>query len=169
MPLRLRSLAFLAVPAVVITACGGDESEGAADFSGNYSVAVTNRTNDCQYDGFEIGKSAQNVAFEISQSGSTASGKMTGLAGDFYLFLFGIGTLQGEVVGDTVSLSSVGTAELVKNGCKFFVRAQIDATITGDAVNGTVTYSNETAEMPQCQPLSGCTSTQALSGNRPPK
>jgi hypothetical protein len=49
------------------------------------------------------------------------------------------------------------------------VRATADITLTGNTINGTMTYRNETNKSPDCGNVETCTSQQSVAGNRPPK
>ena len=113
-------------------------------------------------------RTASNIELEVTQSGSTAKGNVKGLA-NITFALLGIGTLEGPVTGANASLTAVGTNSIKQNQCAYFVRATADFTLTGDTINGTMTYRNETNKHPDCGTLETCTSQQSLSGNRPPK
>jgi hypothetical protein len=104
----------------------------------------------------------------ITQSGADATGQVQGLA-DFVFGLLGIGALQGSVSGTTALLTSVGTTSLKQGSCAYFVRATADITLSGDTINGTVTYRDETNKSPDCGQLETCTTQQSLAGSRPPK
>jgi hypothetical protein len=166
-----------AAPFVVFgfLACGGSSSDSVtgtggppADFGGSYSVSVTNSANGCNYANWTNGQSSQNLPFEITQRGSEVSGELRGLA-NFYFALLGIGTLKGTASGSTASITAVGTNSIKQGNCAYFVRATADLTLTGNTVNGTVTYRNETNKHADCGTLETCTSTQSVAGNRPPK
>jgi hypothetical protein len=155
---------------LAMTACSGSSSSSAlpADLSGQYSLSVTNTDNGCNYATWTIGNTAQNVPFSVSQSGADVSGTVQGAAAAYFAVL-GIGTLQGTVNGSSASLTAVGTNAVKQGTCSFFVRATVDMTLTGNTINGTVTYSNETNNAPDCGALSTCGSHQSIAGSRPPK
>lgn len=165
----IRTLGAAALFVGLSAACSDDDgAAAAADFSGIYTLSVTNKENGCEYQNWQPEQSTPNIQFEIAQSGTTASGTLKGLS-SWYFALLGIGTMQGTVDGDVVSMTAVGEVAAQKAGCAYFVRATVDATIVGDAVNGTVTYSNETNKGAGCGILDTCRSVQAMSGSRPPK
>jgi hypothetical protein len=160
------SALFLVFP---LAACSTTSSNGSpADISGNYSVSVTNTNNGCNYANWRVGDTAQNVTFEVTQSGDQASGNVRGLANIYFAFL-GIGTLTGKVTGSSASLSAVGTTGIKQGQCAYFVRATADFSLTGNTINGTVTYRNETNHAADCGTLETCTSTQSIAGSRPPR
>jgi hypothetical protein len=155
--------------AVALAACSGSGGSGLpVDLSGQYSVSVTNTDNGCNYANWTIGQSLQNVEFDITQSGADVSGDIRGLAGAYFALL-GIGTLKGTVSGSSASLTAVGTNSIKQGQCSYFVRATADVTLTGNTINGTVTYSNETNKAPDCGSLATCSSHQSVAGSRPPK
>lgn len=161
----------LALVALVIAGCSGSDSSVSgppADVSGKYSISVKNTDNGCNYANWKIGETSSNIAFEVTQTGGTAKGQVQGLA-NFYFALLGIGALEGNVNGSSASLTAVGTNAVKQNQCSYFVRATADFTLVGNAINGTMTYRNETNKHPDCGTLETCTSQQEVSGNRPPK
>jgi hypothetical protein len=139
-----------------------------ADFAGRYSVSVTNTDNACGYDNWRIGESSQNLTFDVAQGAGEISGDLRGLAG-FYFALLGIGTLKGTVTGANASMSAVGTNSIKKGGCAYFVKATASLTLTGNTVNGTMTYTNQTNGAAECGILATCSSQQSVAGNRSPK
>jgi hypothetical protein len=154
-----------------LAGCSGSDSSSStppSDFSGTYSISVTNGDNGCNYANWVQGNSAQNISFDIAQSGSQASGTLKGLA-NFYFAVLGIGTLQGTVNGANASLTAVGTTSLRQGNCAYFVRATANIQLTGNALNGTMTYSDQVNGSPDCGPLTTCESHQSVSGSRPPK
>lgn len=163
-----RLITSSAIAFLLLACSGSDDNQVPADFSGSYSVAVTNTSNECQYDNWTIGNSTQNIPFEITQSGDVASGDLKGLA-NFYFAVLGIGTLSGPVTGSTASLSAVGTTSVKKGQCAYFVRATIALSLTGNTINGTVSYTNETNKHADCGVLEACSSVQSVAGSRPPK
>lgn len=159
------------VLAACLAGCSGSDSSSSAtplDFSGTYSISVTSEDNGCNYANWTQGNSAQNISFDIAQSGSQASGTLKGLA-NLTFSLLGIGTLQGPVTGANASLSAVGTTSLKQGNCAYFVRASASLALTGNALNGTITYSDQVNGSPDCGPLTTCESHQNVSGSRPPK
>jgi hypothetical protein len=153
----------------VCAACSGSSTSGPpADLSGKYSVSVTNTDNSCNYANWTIGQTAQNVAFDVTQTDANASGTVQGLAGGYFTLL-GIGALQGTVTGSDVVMSATGTTSIKKGTCAYFVKATASFSLTGNTINGTMTYSNETNKSADCGALETCTSQQSIAGSRPPK
>lgn len=165
-----RSLSVLGIGLVAV-ACSDsspDPAEPPQDFSGTYSISVTNTDNGCDYPSWKIGESAQNIRFDIEQEGASARGELRGLANLYYAAL-GIGTLEGTVHGSSLTLTAVGTTSVKQGACAYFVRATADITLTGNTINGTMTYSNETNHHADCGALETCSSQQSVAGSRAPK
>jgi len=154
----------------LLVACGDDDNGSGppADVSGVYSVSITNTNNDCQYANWTIGNTAQNIEFDVTENGAAASGNVKGLA-NIYFAVLGIGTLTGNVSGASASMTAVGTTPVHKDSCTYTVRATANFTLTGNTINGSMVYTNETNHDPSCGILSTCSSTQSIAGSRPPK
>jgi len=148
--------------------CSSSSSGVPADVSGRYSVSVTDTKNDCNYGNWTIGQSSQNIEFDVTQTDSSASGQVKGLA-SLYVAALGIGTLNGSVSGNSATLSAVGTTSVKQGSCAYFVKMTANFTLTGNTINGTIDYSNQTNGDASCGALNTCVSEQSLSGSRPPK
>jgi hypothetical protein len=167
---RLGVLAQLVFAGVLGACSGSDASTPAppADFSGSYTVSLTNGANGCNYANWQVGHAVQSIPFDITQSGADVTGEVKGLANVTFAIL-GIGALKGTASGTSASLSNVGTTSLKQGACAYFVRATADVTLSGNTINGTVTYRDETNKHPDCGTLETCTSMQSVAGSRPPK
>ena len=86
--------------------CGSD-----AEVAGNYSVAITNRTNGCMLTNYTVGDTAANISVVITQSGSNVTLMVNGLAGLALVGLLGAdrNTYSGGVDGPDVDVDSFGT------------------------------------------------------------
>ncbi len=160
-------LNLTALSLLTLAACGSS-SDAPADVSGSYSLSITDSKNDCNYQGWTIGQTAQGVGFDVTQNGTSVSGDVKGLAA-VYTGALGIGTLQGNANGDSVSLSATGTTSVKSGSCAFFVKMTAAFSLTGNAINGTIDYTNVTNGDASCGTLATCVSEQAMSGSRPPK
>lgn len=158
---------------VAAAACGSSDTYSAPppDFSGAFNVSVTNATNGCNYGNWTNGQSTQNVGFTITQSGNSVTGSITNPVIDAYFKLLGITAFAGSVSGDKAELSATGTTSLkdMTTSCAYYVKTTIDITLTGDTINGTLTYSDVVNDPNACGALTTCTSVQNVSGSRPPK
>lgn len=166
----LQSVFSLGLVSALVVACGDDDASSAppADISGNYSISVTDADNGCQLGNWVAGQSAQNIQFVVTQNGAALTGEVKGVAA-IYFALAGIGPLQGSASGTHGNVTAVGTTSIKDGTCAFFYRVTADFTLTGNAINGTMTYSHSTNHDPSCGYHETCTSTQNVSGSRPPK
>jgi hypothetical protein len=157
---RLHLLAGLA-----LAAC----SSTPADIAGDYSVAVTNETNGCNFASYVVGNQSTGVTVTITQTGGSATAAVTGL-GVFALdAVLGGHTFTGTVDGDAVNLSLQGTATMMTGNCAYTYNGAIIATADGDALMGKLTYTGATNNNSDCGSIQGCVTYQDFSGTRPPQ
>jgi hypothetical protein len=155
---------------LLVAACSGSGGtvDTPADLAGAYTISVTNTDNGCSYDNWKVGQSAQNIQLDITQTHADVSASLRGL-GSIAFAVLGIGAMSGTVSGSSATVTAVGTNGVRRGQCAFFVRATASITLTGNTINGTVTYTNETNHHAECGVLETCSSQQTLAGNRPPK
>ena len=178
-PPRCRAAAYdqgmRATPLLVLAValgCSGQSSGVAAapaDVSGRYTVAVTSRENGCGFPNWTVGNTAENIPFDVTQTGADATGTVEGLTGTFLALWLGTRRFDGSVFGSTVTMTARGTNPQLDAGCRFTVDATIDGTLTGNALQGTIRYAAQTSGGPECAAKIGCASTQEFSGSRPPR
>jgi hypothetical protein len=151
---------------LVLSACGSDP----ANVAGDYTVALTDGDNGCMLGGnFTKGNQVTGIDVTITQSGSDATALVGGLAGAALTAAIGSNSLSGSVDGDHVDLTHAGTVPQTQvPQCEFTVNAEIDATLTNDALAGQVRYTAADNGGTGCPAIHGCVSTQDFSGSRPP-
>jgi hypothetical protein len=159
---KLTSMALVLV-AVGAVGCGN------ADVSGNYTVALTSRENNCNFDGWQQGQMVNNVPLNITQNGGTVSGEVTGLAGAGLEAIVGGRIFTGTVSGNTVEMKITGTRMGARGNCDYTVDLIAKATLTGDSLQGELHYIPKTDGATDCGTLNTCTNIQSFSGTRPPK
>ena len=76
--------------------------------------------------------------------------------------------IAGTVSGDDFVMTSYGTTSPVVDGCSFTWNAIIDGDLSGNSIEGTVTYQRSPNDDPDCADLA-CANVQDFSGSRPPK
>ena len=149
---------------VLLLACGSDP----ADVAGNYTVAVTNGPNECMLASWEAGRSSDGIELLVSQSGSSATADVrdftTGTVLDLWL---GGSSFSGDVDGDELDLILIGTREQSAPGCTYTIDAELDGTLDGDVLIGTITYRPNPIEG-TCGILESCRNVQQFNGTRPP-
>ncbi|MEI8255022.1 MAG: hypothetical protein WCJ30_05055 [Deltaproteobacteria bacterium] len=140
-----------------------------ADVAGSYSASVTSGDNGCGLSGWTPGSSATGVPFNVTQTGDAVSGTVGGLTGAVFNLAFGSNVFTGTVAGTHVVMVLHGQNAQSQNGCAFTWDARIVGDLSGDALQGTITYTANTNTSPACATLSTCRSVQSFSGSRPPR
>jgi hypothetical protein len=149
------------VLAVGLVGCGSDP----ADVAGNYTVAVTNRDNGCNFSNWTVGESAPGIPVVITQDGETATAEVTGPTGVVMQFWLGSNVYQGSVDGDELDLTLHGTRSMTTGDCAFFYNSEILATSDGDLLTGRINYRPQGNGSPDC---TECLTYQDFNGTRPP-
>ncbi len=148
----------------LLLACGGDP----ADVAGDYTIAVTNGPNECMLSSWTAGNTADGIELRVSQSGSAASAEVRDFAAGTVLDLWlGGSTFSGDVDGNDLDLLLIGTNEQSAPGCTYTIDAELDATLDGDVLLGTITYRPNPIEG-TCGILEDCRNVQDFNGTRPP-
>jgi hypothetical protein len=149
-------------------ACSGSSFQAeTANISGNYSVTLTDQANGCMFAGnWTPGASAQNVPVAIQQQGTSATATVSGVAALLLDLVLGTAMFSGSVQGQSFSLIAIGSTALKEGVCEYTIRATLAGTIDGDAIQGTITYSETTNGSPTCTYHSTCTSVQTFAGVR---
>ena len=145
--------------------CGNDP----ADVSGAFLVSLTNRENGCGLGNWTVGAQSQGVPVNITQSGATASADVGGLARVALELLLGAHVYQGEVQDNDITLKIIGSRVGQQGTCAYTLNSQIDATLAGDALAGTIKYTAATNGNADCGSLTGCISNQDFNGTRSPR
>lgn len=148
---------------LVVAACGTDP----VDAEGTYSVGVTNRDDACMI-GWTVGQQNSGVTVVITQSGDSAVADVQGGAGFYVSLVVGTNTFSGKVNGASLDLYAAGTHPKTTGNCTYTIDGRINATLTGDALQGTISYVANTNSNSDCAAVQ-CTSSQDFSGSRPPR
>lgn len=149
---------------VLLAACGGED----ADVAGDYSIALTNRTNGCMFENWTEGDTATAIPVVITQDASAVTATVNGGAGVVLDLVLGSRVYTGSVDGDHLVLEIFGTRSLMMGGCTYTINSVIDAELSGDALTGRIDYRSATNGSPDCGALEGCLSFQEFNGTRPP-
>jgi len=150
---------------VVVAACG---SSTPSDVSGDYTVALTNADNPCMIANWTVGAQTSGVPVTITQSGDTATATVNGAGAVGLDLLLGNHAFSGNVDGDSVTLTSVGTVAEHMGNCTYTFTATIDGLLSGDALAGQVIYAVADNGNSDCAPIHSCNTVQNFSGSRPP-
>ena len=152
------------VLAVFLAACGGN-----ADVSGNYTINLTNRENGCNFNNWTVDASTSGVMATLVQAEANVSATIEGPAAVVLDVVLGARTFTGGVDGDDLSLQILGTNSATSGNCTYTINATLDATLSGDALAGTIKYNAATNGNPDCATITGCESRQDFNGTRPPR
>jgi hypothetical protein len=135
--------------------------------AGNYTIAITNKENGCHYANWTDGQMTSGIPFTISQTGDMVTGQVGGLAGAYVTVILGANAFTGTVSGSSFVMDLTGRAGAQGN-CAYTTHAQITGSISGDAITGTLRYTDQTNNGTDCGDLNTCESSQAFTGVRPP-
>ncbi len=139
-----------------------------ADVAGTYTVATTNGANDCAASGWDEGATSTGIPVVITQDGATVQIIVEGLWGTALELGVGGRTFNGQVGGSHVSADLVGDVTSRQGECVYTYTLELDADLTGDLLEGTVTYRPVTNGHADCGILQTCRNVQAFNGTRPP-
>ena len=153
---------------VLVAACGTSDVP-TADVSGKYTLSLTKKNNGCAFANWTVGETAQGVVLTVTQNANTVTGTFEGLAVVTLDLVLGTHVFTGTVLGSTADLQANGSRAASQGTCAYTIDAHITMALTGNAVNGSVVYTPKTNGSADCGVLNACTSTQDISGSRPPK
>ncbi|MFN0251839.1 MAG: hypothetical protein ACKV2T_33490 [Kofleriaceae bacterium] len=157
----------LALGLLVATACGTDDP---ANVEGNFTVAITNRDNGCNFGNYTVGDTSSNIAVAIAQEGEEVSATVMGGTGVVLNLLLGSNVFSGDIGGSQLDLDLFGTRPQMQNTCTFTYNAKIVGDIERDTIEGRVEYraATTTPNNPDCASIQGCLTFQEFNGTRPP-
>jgi hypothetical protein len=149
----------------IAAGCGSDP----VDAEGDYTIAVTNRENGCDFESWTEGESSSGIPLTVTQNDSVVTGEVGGAAGLFLGAVLGSNVFEGEVSGDEISMTLFGTTSAGDGNCTYTVNAVLDAELDGDVLTGEINYTAATNDNPDCAAIEGCATRQELNGTRPPQ
>jgi hypothetical protein len=137
--------------------------------AGTYNLVLTNQENGCSFPDWDASATA-NVSMKISQMAMTQSylAEMQGNAGMIIKSWLGTNVFTGPLVVNRLDLVLMSTKITSMNGCLYTFDVEMDATLTGEVLDGTLVYRSRTNGASGCGVLNNCTSRQALRGARIP-
>jgi hypothetical protein len=168
----ITTLSVLLLLCGALGACGDDDDDTPLDVEGDYTLAVTNRDNGCEFEGWVEGDSATGVRLVLTQDGNEVTGELPLWRGGTRLeYWLGTGASQpeGTLRRNRITLSVYGERAWQQGNCAYTINATIDATLTGDLLEGHIDYTAATNDNPDCGELEGCISRQDFNGTRPPR
>jgi hypothetical protein len=151
--------------AAILAGCGGDP----VDAEGTFTISVTNKDNGCNFDNWNVGDSASNIQVNITQEGESAIASVEGATKGVLDFWLGDHSFSGNVDGDHLDLTLVGTRSRMTGNCTWTVDAVLDATLDGDIIKGRLNYTGNGNSNTDCAAITGCVTYQDFNGTRPPQ
>lgn len=139
-----------------------------ADVAGNYSLSVTNGDNGCDVNGWTVGESNANVPSVITQDEGAVQVEVQGVSGTFLNLAVGSNRFAGDVAGDRIAAELIGDNSNREGECVYTWTIDLDATVTGDVIEGELSWRPVTNGHPDCGLLETCRNQQAFNGTRPP-
>lgn len=155
---------LMSVAALASGGCGSDP----ADVAGDYTLSITNGANGCDLENWMEGDTTTAVPLVVTQDGENINGHLMGLAGGYFDVVVGTSRFAGKVDGEDVDMTLFGTRAYTLMGCTWTLNVDIDASIDGDLLQGTITYRAATNNSPDCGELLTCRNVQMFNGTRPP-
>jgi hypothetical protein len=147
----------------------GCSSDSPSDVAGTYTLALTVQQTECGILAGQVGDSSSGVGMVVTQSGSDVTGQVQGLAGLALGLAMGSDTFTGKVAGASLDLAIAGTMAGSSGTCAFTRNARMQATLSGDVLTGTVTYTFATNRTADCGTRDTCKDVQRFNGTRPPR
>ena len=154
--------------ALLLAACSSSSNfQASANVAGAYTVNVTNADNGCNIENWDDGKSTSDIPFTIVQQDANLTGELQGGAGLLLDLWIGTNDFTGTANGESFDITAHGTKMQAQGTCMYDLNAEIQGSISGDAISGTIKYAPATTNDPACASLQ-CSSTQNFNGTRPP-
>lgn len=139
-----------------------------ADFRGDYTGQFTNGTNTCPGN-WNQGET-NTASFVVLQSDANVTIEVRGFAGNVLDFVLGTRQFTGTAQGNQLNATLIGSRAQSEGMCTFTWRANVVATLSGDALQGTITYTPQTNGHADCtaRMVEGCSRVQSFAATRPP-
>ncbi len=148
----------------ILGGCGTDT----VNAQGNYTVALTNEDNGCNFQGYTVGAQSTGVQVAITQQGTNASADIMGGGGLVLDAVLGGHVFTGSVSGDALDLKLQGTHANTTGNCTYTYNGEIKATLMTDTLTGRISYTAATNGNSDCASIQGCVTFQNFNGTRPP-
>ena len=143
-------------------------TEATADVSGNYQIALTNRTSSCDFKDWVEGKEAAGIGLLIAQDGEALHATVDGITAVWLGLALGSAEFEGTAERSAIQLTNYGSRAQTVDNCTFTYDATVNGELEGDAISGTITYAPHTNGASACGNLE-CQALQDFSGSRPPR
>lgn len=140
-----------------------------ADVAGSYSINVANGPNRCGTDGWDEDGTASAIPVEVTQDGDQVTLTVGGLVGPILNVVVGGNQFAGQVSGSRITAALVGDNTARRGDCVYTTTVDLDATVTGDVIQGELLWRPVTNGHADCGSLETCEGNkQSFNGTRPP-
>jgi hypothetical protein len=156
--------------ALLIGGCGSSSSGSPPeDITGTYSGPVTNGANSCP--GLWNTGNSSDAMVTVAQNGPTVSLQVNGAAGLLLTAAFGTNAFAGTASGNHIDATITGSRSTTRGGCVYTTNGSLSADLNANTLTGSIIYTPLTNSHPDCATMmvTGCSSQQTFSVNRPPK
>lgn len=154
-------VAVLATLGALTTSCG------AVNVAGNFTGIVTNGENACAIANWTVGTQYRNITLGLSQSNTMVTATVDGaLSTALSSFTSSNDAITGVTTGDGFVVRRAGFAPMTRGNCSYKAGIDIEGTVNGNTLTGTVTYHYTTNNMSDCAELQTCRSVQQLAFTR---
>lgn len=163
-----RFLVTLAGLAAITAMLGGCSSEP-VDVAGEYSLAVTNGQNGCNFSDWVEGETSTNIPVSVIQDDTRVTAEVQGLVGGFLSLWLGTNVYDGDIDGSSLELILFGSNSTTTGNCTYTINSTLQAEFDNDVLSGQILYEAATNGNPDCVGLEGCATIQSFNGVRPPQ
>jgi hypothetical protein len=159
---------MVAVLLPLVAACSGDDNF-TVDVSGAYTGQVTNEGNSCP--GVWVTGQTNDAQATVAQTAGDVSIQVKGGVGVLLQLGFGTNSFSGSLSGTHIDAHIIGSTQATAGTCQYTFNGGLTADLSGDTLNGTITYTPKTNNDADCSTMNiaGCSRVQNFSLNRPPK
>jgi hypothetical protein len=140
-----------------------------ADVAGTYTVATTSDANECGLAFWNEGETQTGIPVVITQNGGVVQVEVQGLTGAGLSLATGSNRFNGNVGGNAIHAELIGSTTGRQGDCVYTLTLELDATLSGDTLQGEILWRPMTNGHPDCGILQTCGNVQRFNGVRPPR
>lgn len=157
------ALLVLGLPAL-IASCQSSDYTDSSDLTGQYTVTITDGTDDCGLDSWVAGQTLQSP-LTISEGTDDISAEFGAPAAPFTARLGGA-VFRGNTSDGVGHFVLHGTPQFKTGDCSYRLSATFDAVRDDSQLLGTLAYHAVTNHAASCGALETCTAKQDVQGTR---
>jgi len=157
-----------AIPCLFVACLLSIGCEGNAAVGGDYTINITNGQNGCMTEDWTVGDTTSGITLDVRQDDDQVQLDVQGAGGAYLDFVVGSSIFNGQVSGEEITASLIGSRAYSGGGCTWTLTVDLDARVNGDFMEGTLTYRAVTNMHPDCGVAETCRNIQSFNGSRPP-